>query len=114
SPSNLTIAGDSTSANLIPQLISHTLNPLPINRVPRSPRTPTQPESGILLISPWLLLDQQMSSHVQNDASDCITSDTMITNRQKVLAGIKDTHVLYMKVLSAGEQWFDGIGELAN
>ncbi|KAF9259822.1 alpha/beta-hydrolase, partial [Marasmius fiardii PR-910] len=115
SPSNLTIAGDSAGANLILQLVSHTLNPLPVSDgIPCSPLIRNQPISGTLLISPWLSLGQRTSSHAQNDGVDCIASDSMIWNGSMVLAGVPADHVPYMKVLSAGERWFDGIDELMN
>ncbi|KAG7090274.1 hypothetical protein E1B28_011871 [Marasmius oreades] len=114
SPSNLHIAGDSAGANLILQLISHTLNPLPIDEIPPSPLTPAQPISGVLLISPWLSLDQPTPSYTQNDATDFLAAATLTRYGVKYLAGIRDSHVPYVKVLSAGEQWFDGIDELTD
>ncbi|KAG7090251.1 hypothetical protein E1B28_011849 [Marasmius oreades] len=111
SPSKLHVAGDSAGANLVLQLISNTL---PVDEVPPSPLTPAQPVSGILLISPWLSLDQPTPSYTQNDATDFLAPATLTGYGVKYLAGVRDSHVPYVKVLSAGKQWFDGIDELTD
>ncbi|KAL0564474.1 hypothetical protein V5O48_017576, partial [Marasmius crinis-equi] len=111
-PSNIHLAGDSAGANLVLQFLSHTLHPVPSPDVPKSPLV--QPVRGVLLVSPWLSLNEQTSTHIRNDASDCLTSATLINWGSHYLEGVKDSQLPYIKVLAAGDRWFDGIGKLTD
>ncbi|KAF9267123.1 alpha/beta-hydrolase [Marasmius fiardii PR-910] len=108
-PSDVYIAGDAAGGNLVLQFISHTLHP--VSGVPHSPFTATR-IGGILLISPWVFVGEETSSLLQNDASDVLASSTIIKWGKCYLEGVKDSHLPYVKALSAGERWFDGIDKL--
>ncbi|KAL0066985.1 hypothetical protein AAF712_005974 [Marasmius tenuissimus] len=112
-PSNIHLAGDSAGANLVLQLLSHTLHPLPSADVPASPlNNLSEPIRGTLLISPWCSLNERTSTHVENTASDCLTADSLLYWGSSYLGGVKYSHIPYIKTLAAGERWFDGVDKL--
>ena len=81
--------------------------------MPPSPlRSLSGPLRGILLISPWCSLNERTSTHVENTASDCLTADTLLYWGASYLGGVKFSHIPYIKTLSAGERWFDGVDKL--
>ncbi|KAF9267125.1 alpha/beta-hydrolase [Marasmius fiardii PR-910] len=108
-PCNIHLAGDSAGGNLLVQFISHTLHP--VDRVPSSPLTTTRIR-GTLLVSPWLSLNEETPSHVQNDLSDWLPASALIVWGNNFLEGVKDSHLPYVKTLSAGERWFEGVGKV--
>ncbi|KAF9267124.1 alpha/beta-hydrolase [Marasmius fiardii PR-910] len=110
-PSNIHIAGDSAGGNLIFQLISHTLHP--VSGVPSSPLTTTRVR-GVLLISPWLSLNENTPSHVQNHASDIVAPSTLISWGDLYLQGVKDSQLPYVKNLLAVKQWYEGVDKLTD
>ncbi|KAK0189328.1 hypothetical protein F5146DRAFT_1199165 [Armillaria mellea] len=71
-PQNLVFAGDSAGGNLVLQIFSHMLHPLP--NIPESPK-PQVPFLGALLISPWVCLAGEESFNT-NDPYDIISART--------------------------------------
>ncbi|KAI0265804.1 alpha/beta-hydrolase [Gloeopeniophorella convolvens] len=69
--SNIVIGGDSAGANLVLQLASHILHPLPSLAAPPQLE---QPFAGAVLISPWTLYSTDAPSYSRNEGKDMIFS----------------------------------------
>ncbi|ESK87587.1 alpha beta hydrolase fold protein [Moniliophthora roreri MCA 2997] len=113
-PANLHLAGDSAGGNLILQLFSHTLHPVPNANVPSSPLDPTSPIRGAALISPWTSMGDRTDSHMRNNDTDVLSSDTLIYWGKLYLENTSESHLQYFKFNQAPERWFEGIGRFVD
>ncbi|ESK89319.1 alpha beta hydrolase fold protein [Moniliophthora roreri MCA 2997] len=108
-PANLHLAGDSAGGDLILQLFSHTLHPVPNADIPPSPLDPTNPIRGAVLISPWTSMGDRTDSHVRNNETDLLSSATIVHWGKLYLENASESHLQYFKLNQAPERWFEGI-----
>ncbi|KAJ7619279.1 Alpha/Beta hydrolase protein [Roridomyces roridus] len=110
-PENLQLTGDSAGGNLILQLVSQILHPLP--NVPLVP-TLSAPLRGILLISPWTNLTADSPSHSQNGSFDSVGPTTLSDwgSRTKDAMTDPEREAPFVEAVRAPEGWFAGIDKL--
>ncbi|KAF5336271.1 hypothetical protein D9758_016055 [Tetrapyrgos nigripes] len=113
-PTNLTLIGDSAGANLILQLLSHTLHPIP--DLPPSPLCVdgTGPLQGIYLMSPWVGLNEATPSHFRNDCYDILASKSLLYWGSAYLTNVSRSLHHYAKVCCAPKDWFVGIDKVVD
>ncbi|KAH7917458.1 alpha beta-hydrolase [Leucogyrophana mollusca] len=116
-PSNLYLAGDSAGANLILQLVSHSLHPLTISpSVSTSPLSldDSHPIGGIILVSPWISLTCDGGSFKANSDLDIIPAWRLASWGTAYLAPISPSQHPYVQVLTPAspETWLSGIQNL--
>ena len=104
------IVGDSAGANLILQLLSHILHPVP--EVP--PFALPCPLRGVYLMSPWVSLSSLGSSGIANDQSDCISRVGLLYWGSFVLDGIPESMRHYLEAGKTPDNWFEGIAGLTD
>ncbi|KAF5388692.1 hypothetical protein D9757_004840 [Collybiopsis confluens] len=108
---NLILIGDSAGANLILQLLGHTLHPFegvapsPLQRGESSNRL-----GGVCLVSPWLSLDTPTQSYTLNGDYDVVDPQTMISWGKAYLEGVPQSHLPWIKPIYSGpDSWFTGL-----
>ncbi|KAJ3763685.1 Alpha/Beta hydrolase protein [Lentinula raphanica] len=113
SPENIILIGDSAGANLIIQLILHTLRPVP--DVPLSPLgaiegidVPRRRLRGIALISPWISLGSPVPSYARNTKYDFLTAEPLTRWGSYYMEEVKASHIPWVKPSSS--TLFKGIG----
>ncbi|KAJ3788332.1 Alpha/Beta hydrolase protein [Lentinula aff. detonsa] len=106
SPENIILIGDSAGANLIIQLITHTLRPVP--GIPPSPfvaiddiDVPRRRLGGIILVSPWISLGTPAPSYAQNTKYDFLTAGPLTRWGSYYMNGVEPKHVPWVKPLSS-------------
>ncbi|KAH7909761.1 alpha beta-hydrolase [Hygrophoropsis aurantiaca] len=113
-PSDLYFAGDSAGANLVLQLICHTLHPLShSSSIPPSPLSLDGAHAigGMILISPWISLTCDGGSFKENTDLDIIPAWRLASWGAAYLAPIPPLQHPYVQVLAVAspESWFSGI-----
>ena len=108
-PANIIIGGDSAGGNLVLQLASHILHPLP--SIPAPPVLP-QPLAGAVLISPWTGLDLGSPSYARNNRKDLITASSYAFLKNLVTEGLPPGQEHYMDVISAPPTWWQGLDSI--
>jgi len=105
-PENIIMGGDSAGGNLILQLTSHILHPLP--SIP-APPVLAQPLAGALLISPWCPSGVEAPSYTRNDTKDLLPAHfyRSIENLNKEGRTPELEH--YVEVVSAPAAWWNGL-----
>ncbi|KAJ7079985.1 Alpha/Beta hydrolase protein [Mycena belliarum] len=112
-PQNLQLAGDSAGANLILQLLSHALHPLPPALGVPEFAPPAPPRlRGALLISPWASLTADSASHAANDGRDLLRRATLAEWGRVVRADVPAEHRAFIEAARAPEAWFAGVERL--
>ncbi|KAF4618228.1 hypothetical protein D9613_011550 [Agrocybe pediades] len=112
-PENLHLIGDSAGANLVVQLLSHTLHPLP--SVPASPLQGSQSKlGGVYLMSPWASLLGDFPSAKVNANTEWVTQDLSISMGKMVLARVPEEQRAYLEIAKAPKDWFNGVNQLVN
>lgn len=110
SPDRLFISGESAGANIIVQLLSHILHPIPD---PPAPPTLSAPFAGILLFSPWAALVPTAPSVAANNDKDLVTSKTLHLWGAAYLANVPDSQLPYVEPLGpASSVWYQGLQAL--
>ncbi|KAL0952836.1 hypothetical protein HGRIS_007061 [Hohenbuehelia grisea] len=104
-PSGLQLIGDSAGANLITQVLLHTL--IPLDGVP--PLKLTAPLGGVFLISPWASLSAKSPSHTRNNGSDWIAAESIRYWGAAILADVPTPLRGYIEAVDAPDAWFDGL-----
>ncbi|KAK7056468.1 hypothetical protein VNI00_003023 [Paramarasmius palmivorus] len=74
--SNIHVAGDSAGANLVLQLLGHTIHPIPDADVPPSPLTFNHVR-GVMLMSPWTSPGLSVSSSPTSVNLDVLSRETI-------------------------------------
>ncbi|KAJ7701579.1 Alpha/Beta hydrolase protein [Mycena rosella] len=103
-PQNLQLAGDSAGGNLIVQLLSQMLHPLP--SVPEI-HLPA-PLRGALLISPWVNLSADSASHRENDGRDILRRNTLARWGATILSAVPAGDRAFAEAARAPAEWFAG------
>ncbi|THU98668.1 alpha/beta hydrolase fold protein [Dendrothele bispora CBS 962.96] len=111
-PTNLQLVGDSAGANLILQLLSHTLHP--VLEIPPSPLRVdgTGQIRGVCLISPWVAINEASPSHFENDPYDVVSSRSLLHWGSAYLAEVPGFLQHYVKVNGTPKNWFEGIDKV--
>jgi acetyl esterase/lipase len=114
-PQNIHLVGDSAGANLILQLFSHTLHPLPADLAPPSPLVGlSAPIKGAFLMSPWVSLASDTTSFRENDKTDVMTSKVLSEWGTQVIAPVPESSHVYLEAVKAPESWFAGVNGLVH
>ena len=107
-PHNIQLAGDSAGANLILQLISHILHPVPDVPTLSAPL----PLGGALLISPWISLSPKAEgSIVANGKKDVLSTQAWLQFGTFVLENTPESNHLLLDHINAPDGWFDDIAK---
>ncbi|KAJ7126281.1 Alpha/Beta hydrolase protein [Mycena epipterygia] len=112
SPANIFLAGDSAGGNLVLQLLSHILHPVPpINLVPApsSSSSSMMAFRGMCLISPWVMDmadDNVRESEKINDARDVLPAKALRCWQDAYLGGVPAAQRAYIQA-GAGAADFD-------
>ncbi|KAG6852204.1 hypothetical protein C0991_002102 [Blastosporella zonata] len=104
-PQNIQLTGDSAGGNLIFEIISHILHPVP--DVP--PLTLSAPFGGAYAMSPWIDLTNGTGSMITNDDSDIIGLKALLYWGGIVLDGVPEEYRPYLEAYRAPEDWFANI-----
>ncbi|RDB17506.1 putative steryl acetyl hydrolase mug81 [Hypsizygus marmoreus] len=107
-PQNIQLTGDSAGGNLVLQLISHILHPVP--DVPTL--TLSSSFRGAYLMSPWVSLTSQAKSMFANDSSDILSPGCLLYWGRAVVAGVPESQIQYLEAIKAPAGWFDGIDKV--
>ena len=109
SPPNIVIGGDSAGGNLVFQLMSHILHPLP--SIPPPPAL-SQAFAGAMLISPWCEYSSDGPSFVRNGRKDVLTARSYAHFTAIAKAELTPELEYYCQPLSAPASWWkrlDGV-----
>ncbi|KAI0298896.1 alpha/beta-hydrolase [Russula brevipes] len=105
-PANIIISGDSAGGNLVLQLASHILHPLP--SIPAPPML-AEPLAGALLISPWCSYSIDAPSYGRNDAKDIISAHAYGIFASHVRPGLTPELGHHGEPLTAPPTWWEGL-----
>jgi acetyl esterase/lipase len=112
-PQNLQLSGDSAGANLILQLLSHTLHPL--SSTPLSPLSADKgPFRGICLISPWVVFGSNSASHKENDPLDLVSSKCLQQWGAAYASPVPESQLPYIQASLATQNWWAGVDKLVD
>jgi len=106
SPANIVIGGDSAGGNILLQLMSHILHPLP--SIPPPPAL-SQALAGAMLISPWCEYSSEGPSFARNDRKDFLSARTCAHFAAMIKAGLTPELEYYCQPLSAPASWWKGL-----
>ncbi|KAJ8516182.1 hypothetical protein ONZ45_g6475 [Pleurotus djamor] len=110
-PSGLQLAGDSAGANLICQVLSHALHPIP--SLPSLQFLSTSPIRGAYLISPWVTLTADTGSHYKFSSSDILAQPTLrhwgALVKRDIPSSLRPISEAYIEAVKAPEGWWDGL-----
>ncbi|KAK0486777.1 hypothetical protein EDD18DRAFT_1193777, partial [Armillaria luteobubalina] len=111
-PQNITLAGASAGGNLILQLLTHILHPLPTVTPLRFPLS--TPFRGVFLMSPWVSMQEDLTlpQHLL-DAKQQYDSLSSHLACRTILNNVPITHIPFVDPLEAPEDQFDGLSRLA-
>ncbi|KAF8900369.1 Alpha/Beta hydrolase protein [Mucidula mucida] len=103
-PSNIYLVGDSAGANLILQLLAHSLQPIP--DVPRSV-SPDTKFGGIYLMSPWVdPLGDTFTPSMPHATEDIFYPDAYKMFGTIALIGVPPAQRMYMQMIEFPEGFF--------
>ncbi|TFK35740.1 Alpha/Beta hydrolase protein, partial [Crucibulum laeve] len=113
-PENIHLAGSSAGGNLVLQVLSHMLHPLP-----EVPELPLGRLGSVYLLSPWVILYPPSSStRKRNESTDVLDVQTLNRWGRQVLTSVASPtqpDVLpYLEPSKAPPAWFTGLGKLVN
>jgi acetyl esterase/lipase len=105
-PANIIVGGDSAGGNLVLQLASHILHPLP--SIPPPPKL-SEPLGGGVLISPWNALNVDAPSYTRNNGKDVLLIPAYEFVLSLASAGVTPEVRSYGEPLSAPPSWWEGL-----
>ncbi len=108
-PENVELVGDSAGCNLILQIFSHILHPLPTLKPFEAMRF-----RGACLISPWVSLSGEIGAETfrRNSKTDVISSDDLLLWAEPSLRDLPDSALPFIEPAKAPEAWFSGMDKL--
>ncbi|KAI0031681.1 Alpha/Beta hydrolase protein, partial [Vararia minispora EC-137] len=106
SASDIVLAGDSAGGNLVLQLLSHILHPLP--SIPPPPEL-SSPLRGAYMISPWVGMDDSWPSFEQNAEHDIIDPSLYRLFAEEIAAGMTPDLLSWVRPVSAQQDWWTGL-----
>jgi acetyl esterase/lipase len=110
SPRNMQVVGDSAGGNLILQLMSHILHPVPDVPLLQLPVR----FQGVYLMSPWISFSSKYGSMATNNDSDCISQSALLYWGATVLNGVPESMRHYLEPVEGPDDWFKGISTLTD
>ncbi|KAL0566438.1 hypothetical protein V5O48_015579, partial [Marasmius crinis-equi] len=105
-PENIQIVGDSAGGNLILQLFSHLLHPLP--DVP----TLTQNNvklNGTCLVSPWVSFRDEDRTHILRSSIDLLKAPAIREFADFILHDVPESRECYFELLKTPGSWWAGL-----
>ncbi|PBK66937.1 alpha/beta-hydrolase [Armillaria solidipes] len=107
---NVELVGDSAGCNLILQILSHILHPLPTLKPFEAMRF-----RGACLISPWVSPSGEIGAETfrRNSKTDVISSDDLLLWAEPSLLDLPDSALPFIEPAKAHEAWFSDIDRLA-
>ncbi|KAK0444377.1 Alpha/Beta hydrolase protein [Armillaria borealis] len=108
-PENVELVGDSAGCNLILQIFSHILHPLPTLKPFEAMRF-----RGACLISPWVSPSGEIDAETfrRNSKTDVIGSDDLLLWAEPSLRDLPDSALPFIEPAKAPEAWFSGMDKL--
>ncbi|KAK0190540.1 Alpha/Beta hydrolase protein [Armillaria mellea] len=108
-PENIELVGDSAGCNLILQILSHILHPLPTLKPFEAMRF-----RGACLISPWVSPSGEIGAETfrRNSKTDVISSDALLLWAEPSLRDFSDSALPFIEPAKAPEAWFSGVDKL--
>ena len=106
SPANIAIGGDSAGGNIVLQLMSHILHPLP--SIPLPPAL-SQALAGAMLISPWCEYSLDAPSFARNDRKDVLSARSCAYFTAIIKAGLTPELEYHCQPLLAPASWWKGL-----
>ncbi|KAK0206936.1 Alpha/Beta hydrolase protein [Desarmillaria ectypa] len=108
-PENIELVGDSAGCNLIIQIFSHILHPLPTLKPFEAVRF-----RGTCLISPWVSPSGEIGAETfrRNSKTDVISSDDLLLWAEPSLRDLSDSALPFIEPAKAPKAWFSGIDGL--
>ncbi|KAF5356596.1 hypothetical protein D9758_008236 [Tetrapyrgos nigripes] len=107
-PQKLYLTGDSAGGNLICQIFSHLLHPLP--NVPTLDLTGRI--RGAYLMSPWISVSGEEGNQSVHDKADLVSSETLLDFADSVLKDVPQEQIYYLEALKGSGTWFDGLDKV--
>jgi len=107
-PCNIQIMGDSAGGNLILQLLSHILHPIPDLPILNLPT----PFRSVYLMSPGLSFTSKSGSMLTNGDSDVLDVECLSYWGQLVLDGVPETYRPYTEPYYTPADWFDKLSSV--
>jgi hypothetical protein len=111
-PSNLHLIGDSAGANLILQLLSHTLHPL--DSIAPSPLSGKTALGSACLVSPWTALTGDTGSYEANQDLDVVKLGTFRYWGRSYMEPIPESQRVYVQAGTVPSNWFKGVDRLVD
>jgi acetyl esterase/lipase len=105
-PANIVLGGESAGGNLVLQLASHILHPLP--SIP-SPPVLSHPLAGAVLLSPWNALSVDAPSYTRNSGKDILLIPSYKFVLSLASVGVTPEVRSYGEPLSAPPSWWEGL-----
>ncbi|KAL0575578.1 hypothetical protein V5O48_006394 [Marasmius crinis-equi] len=105
-PDNIQLVGDSAGGNLILQLLSHLLHPLP--DVPTLTRDNIKLK-GACLVSPWVSFRDEDHTHILHDSTDIIRVRSILEFGEYALRDVQESQMHYIELIQAPESWWSGL-----
>ncbi|KAI3607123.1 alpha beta hydrolase fold protein [Moniliophthora roreri] len=106
-PENLQLSGDSAGGNLVLQVLSHLLNP-----VPNVPSVTCGVINGAYLMSPWVSFKDEDGTHAARAATDVITTSGILEFGEYVLRDVPNEQQPYIELNIAPETWWNGLDKV--
>ncbi|TFK36146.1 Alpha/Beta hydrolase protein [Crucibulum laeve] len=110
--SDIHLAGDSAGANIVVQVLTHILHPLP--GVPQL-KLNGEKLGSVTLISPWMILSTtptSLRSRAQYDSTDILKAKTIQYWGDQVLASVPSRQIRYIEPTKAPPGWLTDIPTL--
>ncbi|KAK0461717.1 Alpha/Beta hydrolase protein [Desarmillaria tabescens] len=109
-PENIELVGDSAGCNLILQIFSHILHPLPTLKPFETVRF-----RGACLISPWVSPSGEIGAETfrRNSKTDIISADDLLLWAEPSLRDLSNLALPFIEPAKAPKSWFSGIDGLA-
>lgn len=110
-PENIELVGDSAGCNLILQIFSHILHPLPMLKP-----FEVMHFRGACLISPWVSPSGEIGAETfrRNSKADIISSDDLLLWAKPSLRDLPNFVLPFIEPAKAPEAWFSGVDKLVD
>ncbi|KIK66636.1 hypothetical protein GYMLUDRAFT_238888 [Collybiopsis luxurians FD-317 M1] len=114
-PSNLQLVGDSAGGNLIFQLFSHLLHPLPSHQVPPLSLPSGKRLRGAYTMSPWVSLSnpEQWGNSIHAKAYYDVTTG-IHKQGQLYMAQVPDSYTTYAEPILVPNDWYSGLNNIVD
>ena len=112
-PSNLQLVGDSAGGNLLWQLLSHLLHPIPSPQVPPLKLPSGKRLRGAYTMSPWVSLSRlEQYSHRKNYYYALTSGEEK--PGQLYVAQLPESHIPYAEPILVPDDWYSGLNNIVD